>query len=300
MEPQLSLGMRNYPVTYDGKVADVIGEMLFGDHVEEAPRSHEELEEPEEAMEPQLGLGMPGCPATYDGKVADVIGEMLFGDHVEEVPRLHEELEEPEEAMEPQLSLGMRNYPVTFDGKAADVIGEMLFGENVEDDDGDADGGGTTSGSLGAGVAGAGAAVQAVTSESMVAALGQFLFGNEDPASIPVPAHLDTPEAGAGLGMNFSKRAGAPPQKVEVRVREGGGAFQSVSLADKRYAQVERSLLEQFPKDHSARAGRRRLVALKRVKDGLELATDAALGQLKAGDELEVTFASSISTSSET
>merc|ERR1740121_276645 len=112
------------------------------------------------------------------------------------------------------------------------------------------------------------------------------------------------------MGQGVAAAAACPPAAKEqpalaVRVREvgaaSGGAFRRVVLRAKgadgegapSFAEVERRVADKF---RSARGldgqdlGPRRLVALVRLRDSLEIADDEDAALLEDGDELEAKF----------
>merc|ERR1712216_158941 len=111
-----------------------------------------------------------------------------------------------------------------------------------------------------------------------------------------------------GGGVPASASGSSEPQPFAVRVREAQcerASFRRVVLADAdaersaklvlTFAELETRVCSKFKSSRSsegAEAGLRRLVALVRIRDSLEVADDEDASLLADGDELEATFAS--------
>lgn len=121
----------------------------------------------------------------------------------------------------------------------------------------------------------------------------------------PAAAAMLQEVMGGGMGpvapVSVLASVAATPAALAVRVRESCGerdTFRQVSVPfeDGRmsFAQVEARICAKFRSTRDAdgvELGLRRLVALVRLADRLEVADDEDVGLLKDADELEVTFA---------
>merc|ERR1712232_1438796 len=147
-----------------------------------------------------------------------------------------------------------------------------------------------------------GASVSKLLQNPAVAALAQqalpALAGLTGGCVLPAAANQAAP---CGSSSSSSSRS------LAVRVREAQserGAFRRVVLIeadaemstqapDLTFQQVEERICAKFKSTRGSdglEVGQRRLIALVRIKDSLEVADDEDAGLLQEGDELEATF----------